>query len=95
MKSLSFVAVVSIVLIGTALSLNAACGKGCYDMGNGVCACDIAPEFGPSVKPSEEKPRRNGIPAWQSGEVKADVGIRASEISTTTAHDYSAERTGR
>ena len=58
-------------------------------------ACDIAPEFGPSVKPSEEKPRRNGIPAWQSGEVKADVGIRASEISTTTAHDYSAERTGR
>ena len=84
----------TIILLLLAVPVMAQCGKGCYEW-EGQCACDIAPEFGPSVKPSEEKPRRNGIPAWQSGEVKADVGIRASEISTTTAHDYSAERTGR
>ena len=37
----------------------------------GLCACDQRPEQGPSVQPSDEKPRHNGNPAWQSGEVKA------------------------
>ena len=48
------------------------CGTGCEEHA-GVCACFGTPEIAPSVQPSDEKPRHNGIPSWQAGEVKADI----------------------
>jgi len=64
---------VATALIATSASLNA-CDKGCYDLKNGICACDQTPQFSTeTVIPSAEKPRRNGIPSWQSGEIKADM----------------------
>ena len=57
-----------------------ACNKGCYEIERGLCACDITPEIGPSVKPSDEKPRHNGIPAWQSGEVIASTQPNLSDV---------------
>jgi hypothetical protein len=63
----------AIVLLFLACPVLAQCNKGCFDMGNGVCACDQVPEQAPSVKASDEKPRQNGLPAWQAAEIKADM----------------------
>jgi hypothetical protein len=48
------------------------CGSGCEEQ-SGVCACFGTPEIAPSVVPSDEKPRHNGVPSWQSGEVVAST----------------------
>lgn len=53
----------------------AACTKNCEDH-YGVCACDQPPtEFTvtPNYKPSDEKPSKHPQPAWERGEVKADM----------------------
>ncbi len=49
-----------------------ACGKGCEEMG-GVCACDSPAEKAPDVQASTDTPRRGQQPAWETGEVKADM----------------------
>lgn len=53
-----------------------ACDKGCEEH-DGVCACDIPAEKAQSVTDasvvSDEKPARHPEPAWQRGEVKADM----------------------
>lgn len=54
----------------------ASCDKGCQDMG-GVCACDAPSEQAASVTDpavvSDEKPRREQQPEWETGEVHADL----------------------
>ena len=57
-----------VLLLGTSAM---ACDKGCSEY-EGVCACDIAPaETAVSVKPSDEKPPRSGMPAWQDPSIHA------------------------
>lgn len=68
----------------------AACDINCQDMGNGTCACDAPSEKTVSVVPSDEKPRKGSQPEWEIGEVKADMGVRAS--TAPVAQDYKAER---
>lgn len=41
-----------------------ACDKGCF-IYRGECACDIAPETAPVVKPSDEKPPSDKMPSYQ------------------------------
>lgn len=71
------------------------CEQGCEEH-QGVCACYGTPEIAPSVKPSDEKPPRNQIPAWQSGEVVPDT--RASLIFIDAEQDRKikdADRAGK
>jgi hypothetical protein len=55
-------------------SLAVACPSGSYEW-NGNCVVDLQPEKDttPSVKPSDERPSRHPEPAWQRGEVHADI----------------------
>lgn len=55
------------------------CGTGCEEHA-GVCACFGTPEIAPSVQPSDEKPRHNGIPSWQSGEVIASTQPNLADV---------------
>lgn len=64
---------VAVILFLAVPVVAADCPKGC-EPHQGVCACDQAPEIAPSFQPmSDEKPPKNQIPAWQLGEVKADM----------------------
>ena len=52
-----------------------ACDKGCEEH-QGVCACEAPmekPVPADEVQPSDERPRREQQPEWQTGEVKADM----------------------
>jgi hypothetical protein len=74
------------IIILLALSVPVvACDSGCEEH-SGVCACYGTPEIAPSVKPSDEKPPRSQIPAWQSGAVKADLP------PSTAAQDFKADQ---
>ena len=70
------------------------CPEGCTQIDKNTCACEAKDEsaYQPTVA-STDTPRRGQIPEWQSGDVKADDGVRAVEASTDTAHDYVGERT--
>jgi hypothetical protein len=63
------------VLIVLSSSLSFACDKGCEEH-EGVCACEAPTEQATqadSAVPSDEKPPRNPIPAYERGDVKADM----------------------
>lgn len=72
MKTLIVVASLLFPAVAGAVS----CEKGCAEF-NGLCACDEPAYTAPSVPApgvvSEEKPRREQIREWESGEVKADM----------------------
>lgn len=70
-----------------------ACGQGCIEYKN-TCACDPpAEKTVQTFQPSDEKPRRGKQPAWETGEVRADPGIRAKE--TVASENYKAEKEQR
>lgn len=62
----------------------------------GICASDLAPsQADPTIidsatKPSDEKPPRNPIPAYERGDVKANIDIRPS--TGEAAQDYKSEK---
>ena len=75
-----------VLLLLLAVPVMAVCPNGCEDH-YGSCACDQPPsEFAVPVKTSDEKPPRSQIPAWQSGEVKADTP------ASTAAQDFKADQ---
>ena len=61
------------------------CPSGCTEY-QGNCACELPAYVAPSVMPGNEKPPRNQIPAWQSGDVKAETP------SSLAAQDYKADQ---
>lgn len=66
---------IAFVLACLALPILLACDKNCEEH-EGVCACDAPPkDLVPvtEVKPSDEKPRREQIREWESGEVHAEI----------------------
>lgn len=70
MKCVAMFAVLGIAIIPPSVG---ACGKGCEEF-EGVCACDQAPFKAESVNnASDEKPRKEQIREWESGDVKADM----------------------
>lgn len=67
-----------------------ACDKGCSEY-EGNCACEATPEkAAQTIQPSDEKPRQNKLPQWQTGEVNADITARPS--TTSAAENYKAEK---
>lgn len=65
----------AMLLLFLCITSQAACGPGCF-VYEGVCACDEKPKdlvAVPEVKPSDEKPPRHPEPAWQRGDVIADM----------------------
>ena len=77
------------ILLTFLLSSNAgACDSGCTPY-QGTCACDQKPEPAPSVKPSDEKPPRSGMPSYQ------DPSVKATTPSNLTVQDmkWDQERT--
>lgn len=75
-----------VLLSGSAV----ACPKNTEEVG-GNCASLQAPVEGASqvYVPSDEKPPRNRVPAWERGEVNAGTEVRAS--TSTAAENYRAE----
>jgi hypothetical protein len=54
-----------------------ACPENSVDMKNGVCAAVPIPAVQITAEAStysDEKPRRGAQPAWETGEVKAEIG---------------------
>ena len=54
--------------------LYAECPKGTTEY-EGVCAADLPSEKAPAVQPSDEKPSKHPEPAWERGEVHADMPV--------------------
>ena len=76
----------TLMLLLLAVPVMAVCPKNCEEH-YGSCACEQPPvEYAIPVKPSDEKPPRSQIPAWQSGEVKADTP------ASTAAQDFKADQ---
>lgn len=64
--------IVMMVLLTSSYGM-AACGQGCTEW-EGVCACDQqAFKAEPVNAASDEKPRKEQIREWESGEIKADM----------------------
>lgn len=86
-------AIVSILLFVASFAV-ASCPKGSEEYG-GRCAEMPSPSestLAPMVSTNNEKPPRHPEPAWQRGEVKADMGTRAKEPETPVAQDSRAEK---
>jgi len=67
MKSLIIIAALS------SFAVSAECLKG-YTQHEGFCAADFDPIKSPDVNyASDEKPRKEQQPLWQTGEIKADM----------------------
>jgi hypothetical protein len=87
----------TILAILFASSFSWACPDGCEPYKDS-CACAKSPtEQAEPVVASDEKPRGQRIPAWEIGEVKADmpVSLKAKDEASLAESNYKAEREQR
>lgn len=83
MRKLILLAAACVVAL---VATSQACSTGCVDY-HGICACDATPERAPDAVPSDEKPPRNRVPAYERGDVKADMGVRAPYVPENSEAD--------
>lgn len=71
---------ITIAVVISSMQVVWACPKNSVEW-KGNCAIEIKPESAPSVKPSDEKPPRSGMPSWQ------DPRIHVIEIESWLTSD--------
>jgi len=98
----SILIALTLLAVAVILARNAhGCAEGTIEY-RGDCYRNFRPEEDSTTEypvrrqwESDEKPPSDKMPSYEREGIHADPGIRATEPSTTTAHDYKAERDQR